>query len=66
MEKVKVMKKIPNCVDHGSCPIWFTGSRLTYWRNIWQSEDGRYWVIWYNQQIEVRRGGGYFVTVDKY
>ena len=53
--------------NHGRYPIWFTGTRRTYWRAVLEKEDGTYWCKWYGQLIAINWGDtGTFYTVEKY
>ena len=50
----------------GFYPIWFTGTRRTYSRTVYKKDD-RFFVKWYGELIEVKRGeSGNFYTVEEY
>lgn len=50
----------------GRYEIYLTGSRKWIWRSVLQDE-GRLFVKWYGQMIEVVRGtANYYKTVEKY
>ena len=49
----------------GNYPIWMKGSRRTERRNVYE-KDGRFFVKWYGELIEVNRDSSGFVTVEEY
>lgn len=54
------------CTNHGRYPIWMKGSGRTYWRSVYEAKDGRCFVIWGDEMIEVKRASSGFVTVEWY
>ena len=35
--------------------VWLTGSRKYCYRTLQAGEDGKYYITWYNQLVEVKR-----------
>lgn len=64
-----MIEKRKEMENHGSCIIWFWGSRRSYWRNVYESSDCKLWVVWYGTLIEVKKSSSSwceFITVQGY
>lgn len=49
----------------GNESIWFTGKRKAITRVLYQDHDGKHYVKWHNQLIEVAPDyTGYYATVE--
>lgn len=51
--------------NHGQYKVWLKGSRRTITRSIYE-KDGRWFIIWGGQTVEVKRGTNNFYTVEAY
>ncbi len=52
--------------SHGKNRVYLTGSQKSVERTIYEDDNGRYYVKWYGNMIEVRRSGYGYATVEKY
>lgn len=53
--------------SHGRYSIYLTGSHKHIERTVYEDENGKCYIKWYGDMIEVYRGqSGAYVTVEKY
>ena len=55
-----------DCKNHGQYPIWLWGSRKTITRSVYEAQDGRCYIVWYGQMIEVKHGWIGYTTIEAY
>lgn len=53
-------------IDHGSYPVSLRGSGKDVNRNVYEDENGRCYIVWYKQLIEVIRGRWGYETIEAY
>lgn len=49
----------------GQYRVWLKGSRKNIWRCVYE-QDGKHYIKWCGQMIEVIRGLNDYVTVEEY
>lgn len=50
----------------GQYNIWLTGSRKYTTRVVYRAKDGKKYIVWYGNMIEVKYGARYYYTVEQY
>lgn len=59
------MKTIKDAVSHGQYRIWLSGSREYIRRTVYE-RDGKFYILFYDQEIEVKRRSTDYATVEAY
>ena len=64
------MKTIKGMDNIGTERIWLKGSRMYVRRSVYQKPNGdgaaTFWIVWYGNPIQVRRGNTEYYTVEPY
>lgn len=55
-----------DCTNHGQYSIWLWGSRMTIRRCVYEAQDGRCYIVWGGQMIEVKGNCCGYTTVEAY
>ena len=53
-------------INHGQYKIYLKGTRSSVYRNVYTMQDGKDYVKYYGDWIEVVHSASYYVTVDEY
>lgn len=52
--------------SHGRYDIHLRYSGETYYRVVYEDSDGRFWIDFYKQKVEVEKPHDYYRTVEAY
>jgi len=63
--EVEDEEEVGKATNNGSYSIWLTGSRKTVRRCVWE-RNGKTYIKWYGDMVEVKRGAHSYYTVEEY
>ena len=52
--------------NHGRYRIYMTGSKCYIDRSVYEDKDGKCYIKWYGQMVEVKHSTCGYVTVESY
>ena len=52
--------------SRGRESIYLSYSGFTVYRTVYKDADGRFWINFYNQKVEVEKPRDYYRTVEAY